>query len=312
LMLKYLISISALLPVRFPEQRIARRTDTISADLGRDLDDFRNKIHLESAVLTLSAQYESVFNNPFNLRLDSLTILARSDDQEIYLTDSTGSIYISALLTQGEISLHFNLTNSNLSEVINSIPDEIIISASYTIVGGNQTGTITNEDVTNIAVEINSRSVLAIEKSTISDTLSLYVSEEERDHIRNAQLSNFSLDILNAIPVQGWIKVDFLDMSRNYLFSLVIENQDSLIIQAARINIMSGEVDNPSITFRYIDLTADDIQLLAESYFVVANVSVETSAFRLPDPPLIMLRTSDWMKVNIYGRVKYRINLDNI
>jgi hypothetical protein len=294
---------------RFNEQDIGRRSDTISADLGRDLNDFRNKIHLASAALRLTVQYQSIMNNPFNLWIDSLSITAVSEAGEVYLIDSTGNRFMHLLLNQGTLHIDFNETNSNIIEVINSVPEQIIISASFKIIGEHQSGTITNEDISSISLDINTRSILAIGRSTISDTLNIYISNDERDELRNAQLTNFSLDILNAIPVRGWIKVDFLDSLRNHVFSLKVENEDSLMIQAAPVDISTGEIISPGITFRYIDLTREEILLLAEAYYVVANVSVETSAYRETDPPLVIIRASDRMKVNLYGRVKYHVNL---
>jgi hypothetical protein len=294
---------------RFSEQDVGRKSDTISADLGRDLDDFRNKIHLASAALRISAEYRSVFENPFNLRIDSLTIAAVSDNGEIYLTDSTGSRYINLFLDQGTIDINFNESNSNLIEIINSVPDNFIISASFRILGGNQSGTITNEDLSNIRLDISTRSILALARSTITDTLRIWISDDERDRIRDAQLTNFSLDILNYVPVKGWLRIDFLDSLRNRTFTLRVENDDSLMIQGAIINEADGNVTSPSVTFRHVDLTREEILQLAESYFVIARVSIETSSFRETDPPLVIIRASDWMKVNIYGRVKYHVDL---
>jgi hypothetical protein len=293
---------------RVSEQVIEPQTDTIRADLGTDLDDFRNKISLASASLVLSAQYHSVHTNPFNLRVDSLSIIARSEWGDVYLVDSTGSRYMTLLVEQGSIHIDFNQDNSNIIELINSVPDEFIITAGLTILGENQSGTITNQDFSNISLEVSTHSILAIGRSTVMDTLRVNISNDERDDIRNAQLSSFSLDVLNAIPVQGWLKLDFLDSLRNHLFTLQVDNRDSLNIAGAQVNVNNGEVTSPSATFRYVDLTREEILMLAEAYYAVTSVTVETSAYREFDPPLVIVRASDWLKVNIYGRVKYRVD----
>jgi hypothetical protein len=294
---------------RFSEQDLGRRTDTINADLGTDLQDFRNKIHLAEAALRLSAEYRSIFSNPFHMRVDSLTVSAVSAESEIFLTDSTGSRFINFVLDEGIINIDFNQSNSNIIEIINSVPDQFIISASARILGDSQAGTITNEDLSSISLDINTRSILAVGKSTIEDTMRVTLNEEDREDIRNALLTNFTLDVDNDIPVKGWIRVEFLDSLQNSLFTMRIENSDTLHVEAAVVNPQTGAVTAPSKTFRMIDLTREEILLMAETHYAVVSVSIETAAYREPDPPLIPIKASDWMKVNVYGRVKYHVDL---
>jgi hypothetical protein len=292
---------------RFSEQDIGNRTDTIDAEIGTDISDFRGKITLASATLNLTTRYISRYSNPFSLRVDSLTILARSNEQEIYLTDSTGSRFINFILSEGNITLNFTESNSNIIDIINSIPDHFIISESFRILGNNESGTISNEDVADISMEINTRSILAVGKSTITDTLGIEISQKNREDIRNAQFSSLNLEVTNAVPVKGWVKVDFLDSLYRPTFSVRVENSDSLILEGASVSLQTGDVTSPSFTFKSVELTKEDIDDFADSYFMVLTVSVETSAYNSTDPPLVAIRAGDWVKVLSYGTVKYRI-----
>jgi hypothetical protein len=293
---------------RFTEQNIRRRTDTIEAHLGDDLTDFRNKITLQSASLRLSARYDSKFENPFSVRMDSITLLARSGSEEIYLTDSTGSRYFRVQMTRGVVNLNFNETNSNVIEIINALPDYFEISSTVKILGNNMSGTITDEDIAGLLVDISTKSVLAIAKSSRIDTTKFEMNEDDRQEIRKAKFSTIFADIENAIPIRAWIKVQMLDSAFNHLLTLNLNNSDSALTEGAIVNAFTGEVISTSKSFFSTELSQEDIFKFAESHYLVTSVTIETSSYSLPDPPLVTIKASDWINLRVYGRVKYRVD----
>jgi len=297
---------------RFSEQSVGRKTDVIDAHLGENLNDFRNKITLKSASLSITAMYQSVYNNPFNLRIDSLTVLAKHNNEELYVTDKSGNRYFYFTVTGGNVNVEFNETNSNIADVINFVPDVFEISASYNIIGNNQSGTITSRDLSGISIDINAKSVLALARSSVKDTLALIIKPDDRIDIRNAQYGIVTMEALNAIPLKSWIKMDFVDSHYNHLFTLRIDNSDTIIVDGAGVDNITGEVISPTPSVKKVELSKQDILNLADAHYIIATVCIETSAYKNPDPVLVTVRASDWLRFNLYGHINYHINFDEL
>lgn len=292
----------------FSEQDLGVQTDTIDADFGDDLEDFRNKVTLGTASLLLRASYQTQYQNPFDFRIDSLTLAAHSPEGEVvYLTDSTGSRYLNFRIIDGNVNLHFNQSNSNIEDLVNLIPDVFILSGSVKIIGNNQTGTVTNQDLTSVLFDIRTTSILAVAKSTVTDTLELDIKEDDREEIRKAKSGSIDLQITNALPVTGWVSVSFMDSLYNTTLIVRIENSDSLMIEGAGINIQTGEVTVPSTTIKTLEISEQDIINFSNAYYFSTSVTVETSEYNSNDPPLVKIKASDWMRINIIGKVRYEV-----
>ena len=297
---------------RFTEQPVGRKTDLVDAHLGENLGDFRNKVKLKSALLKLSAFYQSIYNNSFKLKVDSLTFRAIHNGEEMYLTDSTGSRYLHFTVEQGTADIVLNETNSNIEDIVNFFPDVFEISASFRIIGNNQYGTVTSGDLSGVSIDINTKSILALARSSVTDTIAIKISQSDRDDIKNAVSGSLKLEIENAIPLNGWIKIDFADSLMNPVLSINIENADTFFVSGAPVNSITGEVIAPSSSLRKVELSQDDIFKLAATYYIILSASVETSSYNFSDPVLVMLRASDWLRLNLSGLIKYHVNANEL
>ena len=166
--------------------------------------------------------------------------------------------------------------------------------------------TATSSDTVTFTTNFATKSVLAIKQTSFSDTLKLDISQDNRDNIVNGKGVSATIDIQNAIPLNSWIKVTLEDSLYKPLFviSKSTSGADSINFPGASVDA-NGNVLNPALSSTTISLDSNQIKLLAQkAYIVKLSVTVETTGSN--NAPVIV-RAKDWIKLNAYGKVTYRI-----
>lgn len=277
-----------------------------------ELSDYRDKTILRAAEMIVDAGLITQFSNPYPVDVNNLNIVGlRSDGLQFLLRDSTGNENMFIHIEDGLFKQAFNESNSNITQFISFLPDTILLVAEYVMNPDGKKGAAAIDDSISFNTTFTISSFLALKKSTVVDSGTIDLSQDEKDAIRDGNSVSITIELENAIPLAGWIRMDVVDEYHNHLFTITHNSNDTdtLFFNAAVVD-ENGEViqpfTNPPIT---IELNSSQIEMMTRAKFAVYSVTLRTSdAFQNP-PKIVAIRPNAWVKLRSYGTINYRIKL---
>ena len=312
-----------------PAQALDPFTNETKLELGKDISNYRGNIYLAGALLKLKAEYLSVDSNPFELELNNLQITGQSfaDNHQEQLLFKKNSIDTSPAsstvnIRLGTVDTTFNESNSSINDFVSFLPDELNISTSPIMNPDNDLNykTVTDRDsikiesfLTTKGIDLNSNALLSLKKSSLRDTVELNIDQSGRDALSDGKAADISIQVKNSIPLTSWIKIILTDSSYQPLTTITTGNDgiDSLQFSGAQVNSSNGKVISASQSDQTLNLNSSQIQGLANAYYAILSVSLETSSSNETSPARVLLKASDWVEIRATGRIKYNINPGN-
>ena len=296
-----------------PAKSLGTHSNSFPLNLG-DASQYRDKVSLQKGSLTLIGKYQTYASNPFIVGVNNLKLVGKRNDNHKtdtlkFTNSASNSFKFDAF---GNYSTVYNEVNSNITSFITFLPDSISVSAEYIMNPDNNTAykTVSLKDSISFTTRFTSESILSIAQTTFTDTVDIDIDQDNRDQIVNGKGAQLNVDIQNAIPLNSWIKVTLTDKDYHPLlingskFILTKNNGvDSVNIAGAQTdangNFLTSLPSKTSITLDSLQIK----QFAQNAYHAVISVSVETSNHSLP----VTVHSTDWIKLNIYGRVSYTI-----
>jgi hypothetical protein len=311
----------------FPPKILNQATQTIDLNLGNDIAHYRGNIYLTGSFLKLKAEYKSAAPDPLHVELNDLQITGKSledNNQEQLLSNSENGIN-NGISSSGSsqpqiVDTVFDESNSNINDFISFLPDEIVINSSSIMNPDDNKAykTVTDQDSVKMEAYLSTKGVdidgssnlMALQKTTITDTLELNIDQSDRDALTDGKAADISLQVKNAIPLTSWIKIVLTNKNYKPLSTITTntEGGDSLKFLGAQVSSSNGNVTSSSQSEQMLSLSASQIKSMSEAYYVVVSVSVETSSFNKSNPVHVLLKASDWIEIQARGRVKYNVN----
>ncbi len=303
-----------------PTKIIKAEREAFEINLGSELQNYKDKISLKDAKLNLKAQYKAADLDPFEIEIKNLKIIGKrksGEEKELIFNESLLSPAASNYrLNNGALQKIFSDDNSNITDFISFLPDSIIINADY-VLNPDNNKTYKNVNVNDsviVETNFNTKSFLALKKTTITDTLDVEITESDRDKILNAISADITIDAENRIPLTAFFKITFADENYNALFTLKENNSDdSIMIAGANIDKSTGEVIAANATTQLIEINGEEIQKFSKARFAFLSISVRTkdALDNNLTPPFVAVHSSDWINIKSFGKIKYRLNSDD-
>jgi hypothetical protein len=304
----YFSSATGILPAR----SLGTKSQSYSINLG-DAENFRDKVFLENAELDLNLTYYSSSSNPFGYQVKNFNLTGlREDGTQMALTDSTGNSNITVSSVNGSAQFSYTQANSNITSFISFMPSTLLISAEYIMNPNNATGTVTNQDSIVLKTNFSTKSMMAIQKTYITDTVSLNISNDSLK-IQDTKSAYINVNIQNGIPLDSWLTINFVDGHYIPLFTLKnSNNSDSIYFAAAAVN-SAGEVTNSVATNNLIQLDSAQTTNLAKAQYAIYTVAVQTSSTSNNSSlQYVSVRPSDQLQITVYGGVQYHVNTNDL
>jgi hypothetical protein len=222
--------------------------------------------------------------------------------------DSTQNDNISIYTQNGNKHLSFTQNNSNLSQFITFLPSSIIMTAEYIMNPYNSTatGTVTDNDTVLFSTNFSTKSILALQKTLITDTTSINITNQDSLKIQDARSAYINVNVQNGIPLNAWLTINFVDGGYNHLFS------DSLSFLAANINTATGEVTSAFTTNNVIQLDSAQAAKLAGAHYAIVSINVQTNDASSSPAQYVAIRPNDSIQVTVYGGVNYHVNTNDL
>lgn len=271
----------------------------------------RDKIFIKECNLTINSQYSSLHQNNFSIELkDAKFIGKRKDGQEKLLRRSDGQS-INLLVQNGVAEYVFDQDNSNISDFLAFLPDTISISAECILNPFNEriSRTITNQDSINFLASFSAKSIFAIKQTNFKDTVEIEISQDDRDKIRKSKEADLNIHIENAIPIDAHLKATVTDENYNPLFVLTqgLSGSDSLFFAGSQVNSSTGQIISPTFTTNSIMLKSNQLSQLADARYVILSTTVNTTNSFSSNPPIVNLKSSDWVRMRCFGKIRYHV-----
>jgi hypothetical protein len=301
-----------------PTKSLGIHNSSFPLNLG-NVSDYRDKIVLKNGSLFLYGQYKSKDKNPFVVGVNNLKLVGKrtNSQQTDTLKFNDGNSNSFQFDASGIYTTEYNESNSNITSFITFLPDSIFVSAEYIMNPDNNRSykTVRMDDTISFTTKFLAKSILSVSQTTFIDTISIDISKDDRNKIQNSKGLQLNCDLLNAIPLNAWIKVTLVDNNYHPLlingspFVITKNNNgmDSINIQGAQTDF-SGNVSNPTVSKTSIILNSAEInQFSNNAHYAILSATVQTSNNNLP----VIVHATDWIKLNLYGKVTYTINKSN-
>ncbi len=295
-----------------PKKRLGEKSSTFALNIG-NAKDYRGKVQLKDANLYLDAKYipAATNNNPFQIEVDSLTIIGIRNDgtAPMYLDipDSAKTFIFSGT----DKHFDFNSLNSkNITDFISYLPDSVEVSAVYYMNPNNQSGTVASGDSVKFTASFSTTSYLAINNSSTTDTTNMGdLSDNDRSKIRDSQSAFLSINVQNGIPLNASMVVKLVDSLYHPLFTLTnnITSNSTFTVSPANVD-QNGNVTSEGVTSLKVQLDSTQTDLLSHAQYAIYTVSIQTPN----SPTRVAIRPDDQIQIQVFGGVKFRVSNNNI
>jgi len=201
-------------------------------------------------------------------------------------------------------------SNSTIVDFINSfaeteLPEYLTISG-YVFVNPNyETGRVSSSDSVYGSVLVNFPASFGISNAEFKDTSEVEeLSSETKKQIDKANYGKLFVEIDNGVGVELKFRAVLFGFVMDSLIS--IPKSNDFIISSAPVD-NNGFSIGATKSVNVIELNRDEIQKFKDMKFIRSFLSLATA----DNGKIVKFRTTDSIKVKIYGRLNYKIEITN-
>jgi hypothetical protein len=203
-----------------------------------------------------------------------------------------------------------NKSNSNIVNFINSfasqeLPEYLIVTGSVFLNPNYEVGRVSSSDSVYGSISVSFPASVGISNAVFEDTSEVNeLSDESKKEIDKTNYGKLFVEIENGLGVDVRFRAKILGVTMDSLLSIPKDND--FMINPAPV----GSDGFSSGTTRYInviELNRNEIQKFKDMKFVRSFISIATAN----NGGIVKFRTTDSLKVKIYGRVNYRVEISN-
>lgn len=284
-----------------PAKKVRDIRENIKLPLTDDVKELRNKIEFTNAEMILKADYISEFKDVFTAEFQNFRIEGISTSGEtIFLTDKNGNQDLgNVLIDKGKFERLYDNSNSNISEFLSFMPEDVNVLAEVILNPTNGKGIATDKDTINVIMKIKSSSEIRIKEFTMTDTLDFEIDKDMRKEIKNGRLAEIVYNIENAIPVEHKMKLTFVDKNFNPLFEKNVDMPGANILDNNKN--YSAEIIKDKLV-----LNEEEVLLLADSYNIIFDWTVYTDQ----KPLTAFFSKKQYFKIKTYCMLIYNVQID--
>ncbi len=284
--------------ISFEEQRIDL------AGLKDYREKFRGSIRFDDIQVEINLVKTAGFTFDLNLKIKGVnTRTGKVDSIEIPLNQRRFSG------TTHRIVLNKN--NSNIVSFINSfaseeLPESLILSGSVFLNPNyDEVGQVSSSDSIYGSVSVSFPASVGISNAVFEDTSEVEeLSNDAKKEIDKTNYGKLFVEIENGLGVQVKFRAKILGATMDSLLSIPKDND--FTINPAPVGNDGFSVGATKYV-NVIELNREEIQKFKDMRFVRSFISIAT----VNNGDIVKFRTTDSLKVKIYGRVNYRVEISN-
>ena len=296
----------------FPSVMLDQIVTEFDLPIGDDVRDFRDHLVLRDPTMVISANYLSevlinsggTINEIFDVLIEDMFIVGTTKSGEtIDLTDKAGETNLGGLLiTDGNMVKEFNNSNSNISEFLTFLPDEISITAFAVMNPENGEGSATDKDKIQISFSLDINGILSISELSVNEIMEVEFTSDDRGIIRDAREAILTFELSNGLPLEGDITMGFRGESDG--------NYDTLFF-SKNLTFDGAEQDEdffaktPRHSKKEIHLDSLELRQLSFAKRIQLDMIFSTT-----DGKQVAVRSTDSVHIVGYGWVRYHLNIN--
>ena len=203
-----------------------------------------------------------------------------------------------------------NKNNSNIVDFINSfaseeLPEYLIVSGNVFLNPNYELGKVSSSDSVYGSVSVSFPASIGISNAVFEDTAEVSeLSEDTKKEIDKTNYGELFVEVENGLGVEVKFRAKILGAVMDSLLS--IPKSDDFTISPAPVG-SDGFSTGTTKYINVIELNRDEIQKFKDMKFVRSFISIATAN----SGEIVKFRTTDSIKVKIYGRVNYRVEISN-
>ncbi|MFN3135466.1 MAG: hypothetical protein ACK44H_07855 [Candidatus Kryptonium sp.] len=285
--------------INFEEQRI-------SLDGLRDYrEKFRGGLKLDDIQVELNLVKTAQFTFDMNLKVKAKNIkTGRVDSLEIPIDQRRFSG------TSHRIVL--NKSNSNIVNFINSftsgdgeLPDSLFITGFVFLNPNYELGQVSSADSIYGSITVSFPASFGISNAEFRDTSEVEeISEDTKKEIDKMNYGKLFVEIENGLGVELRFRATLLGLVMDSLIS--IPKASDFLIRSAPVDDNGFSV-GASKSINVIELERNDIQKFKNMKFIRSFISLNTAR----NGGIVKFKTTDSIKVKIYGTLNYKVEISN-
>ncbi len=202
-----------------------------------------------------------------------------------------------------------NKNNSNIVNFINSfaseeLPEYLLVTGYVFLNPNYEVGNVSSNDSIYGSVSISFPASVGISNAVFRDTSEVEeLSDEAKKQIDKANYGKLFVEIDNGLGIGLNFRAVILGVLVDSLISIPKDNDFSVLPAPVDAN---GFSSGTAKSVNFIELNWDEIQKIKDMRFIRSFISIATT-----ENKIVKFRTTDSIKVKIYGRLNYRVEFSN-
>lgn len=292
---------------RFKPLSFGVKEQTMQNVLSSDISEFITKVTFDSIRVKMIGS--TTIDFPIRLQEFRVKGLFNSGRPPIFLTFGNKNYLDTTILSNGQINLNFDNTNSNINSFLSAIPDSISISSSMVINPYFQSGEVLSNDSISFSFQVDAWSRFAVNQAEWTDTFDIDISKDARDKMKKAEDGKIIIYSTNEVPFETelvGIVTDSFYKPLLYLTKNQVTLNDTMVLLNGAITNPLGEVISPAYQTVIINLNKADIENLSRGYKLIQRFSLSTTEKRVAE---VSAKSKVNLKIN--GRIKIKLTSDD-
>jgi len=284
-----------------------------------DVKDLQNKvqfqqINLNSTKIQLKVHINNILSGTqFKFGIDqNISWIKAKNSTESYSLPLNSATLDKTFITQSDSVISFNSTTmSTFFKQFTHLPDSIIVYVGGTLNPNYETISITNQNnisgSSNIEIPFN----VGILGGQVTDSVSIDLSQDDRNKIKNLNSIASVIKIKNGIPVALSFRGKLYDENNKFLMNFPPKHTD----QDTIINISGAKTDNNGNITTKIESTTNislvsnqtisETTLLSNAKYLRIYLNINTTN-GTNNQPVIFMTTND-LNIIVFGSTDYQV-----
>lgn len=284
-----------------------------------DVKDLQNKVQFQQINLSgTNIQIKLHVNNllpgtQFNFGIDqNVSWIKAKNSTESYSLPLNSSTLDKTFITQSDSAVTFNSNSmSTFFKQFTHLPDSILVNVGGTLNSDYGTISMTNQNNISGSSDIEIPFIVGIASGLVSDSVSIDLSQDNRNKIKDLNSMSASVNITNGIPIALSYRGKLFDENNKFLMNFPPKHsdQDTVINIAGAVTDNNGNVTAKTASSSSFSLisnqTVNETTLLSSAKYLRIYLNINTTNGTNNQP--VILKTSNDINITVFGSTDYQV-----
>lgn len=292
---------------KFKPFSLGVKDQTLKNALSSDISEFISKVTFDSIRVKMVGL--TTLNFPIRLSQFRVNGIFNDGRPPFPLTFGNKDNLDTTILSNGQIILNFDNTNTNINNFLSAVPDSININSIVIINPNYESGEIYSNDSISFSFQVDAWSRFAVNQAEWTDTFDIDISQDARDKMTKAEEGRIIIYSTNEVPFELNLIGLVADSFFNPLFYLTKDaasQNDTMVFLNGAITNPAGEVISPAYQTIIINLTKEEIEKLSRGYKLLQRFSLSTTERRVAE-----VSAKSKINLRISGNIKIKLTSDD-